>query len=84
MKLNGVVSILFGAWCSHHGHRKMHVESILVPFKHHLLLKTFVSIPTLVRSLRLNILLNTYDIDSQSCNNFGQVERSDSYRCHVF
>ena len=55
MKLNSVVSILFGAWCSHHGRSKMHVASIWVPFKHHLPLKTFVSIPILVRSLRLNI-----------------------------
>ena len=28
MKLNSVVSILFGAWCSHHGRSKMHVASI--------------------------------------------------------
>ena len=55
MKLNSVVLILFGAWCSHHRRRKMHVALISVPFKHHLSLKTFVSIPTLVRSLRLNI-----------------------------
>ena len=84
MKLNSVVSILFGAWCSHHGRSQMHVASISVPLKRHLSLKTFVSIPPLVTSFRLNILVNTYDIGSQSRNNCGQVERSDSYRCHVF
>lgn len=85
MKLNGVVLILFGAWCSHHGRSQMHMASISVPLKRHLSLKTFVLIPPLVTSFRLNIniLVNTYDIGSQSRNNCGQVERSDSFRCHV-
>ena len=47
MKLNIVVSILFGAWCSHHGRSKMHVASILVPFKHHLSLKHLYQFPHL-------------------------------------